>query len=123
MFGRGLPRRQSNDQSGNNYGRAFISPPALSDRLGYYLRDLSLNSICGQHVDAARILRRPDIMERIFLDAASDVCISTQSFVVHFDEYVEPIDIEADQEIIKLVDDEMGPLAPCALSARWRHQL
>jgi|DEB0MinimDraft_6_1074348.scaffolds.fasta_scaffold63789_2 hypothetical protein len=63
------------------------------------------------------------VMERIFLDAASDVCVSTQSFVVYFDEYVEPIDIEADQEIIKIVDDEMGPLAPCALSARWRHQL
>ena len=63
------------------------------------------------------------MMERIFLDAASDVCVSTQSFVINFDEPVEPIDIEADQEIIKIVDDEMGPLAPCALSARWRHQL
>ena len=58
-------------------------------------------------------------MERIFLDAAGDVCISTQSFVINFDEYVEPIDIEADQEIIKLVDDEMGPLAPRITGAKW----
>ena len=101
MFGRGLPRRQSDDQSGKNYGGAFISPATLSDRLGAYLRDLSFNSIS-----------MGSVMERIFLDAASDVCVSTQSFVVYFDEYVEPIDIEADQEIIKLIDDEMGPFSP-----------
>ena len=123
MFGLDRLRGQSDDQSGKNYGRASISPPALSDHSRAYLRDLSLNSICRQFNGVAGILRRPDIMERIFLDAASDVCVSTQSFVVYFDEYVEPIDIEADQEIIKIVDDEMGPLAPCALSARWRHQL
>jgi len=123
VFGLDRLRGQSDDQSGKNYGRASISPPALSDHSGVNLRDLSFNSICRQCIDAAGILRRPDIMERIFLDAASDVCVSTQSFVVYFDEYVEPIDIEADQEIIKIVDDEMGPLAPCALSARWRHQL
>ena len=59
------------------------------------------------------------VMERIFLDAAGDVCVSTQSFVINFDDPVEPIDIEADQEIIKLVDDEMGPLAPRITGAKW----
>ena len=58
-------------------------------------------------------------MERIFLEAAGDVCISTQSFVVYFDDPVEPIDIEADQDIIKLVDDEMGPLVPRITGAKW----
>ncbi|UAW59301.1 hypothetical protein CRP738_gp57 [Roseobacter phage CRP-738] len=58
-------------------------------------------------------------MERIFLDAAGDVCISTQSFVINFDDPVEPIDIEADQEIIQLIDDEMGPLAPRINVAKW----
>lgn len=57
-------------------------------------------------------------MERIFLDAAGDVCISTQSFVINFDDPVEPIDIEADQEIIKLIDDEMGPF-PRITGAKW----
>ena len=112
VFERGLLRGQSDDQSGKNYGGASISRAALSDHSGVHLRDLPFNSIS-----------MGSVMERIFLDAAGDVCVSTQSFVVYFDEYVEPIDIEADQEIIKIVDDEMGPLAPCALSARWRHQL
>jgi hypothetical protein len=72
------------------------------------------------------------MMERIFFDAASDVCISTQSFVVYFDDPVEPIDIEADQEIIKIVQDEMGSWSPTVRfrqgqrnyqNTRWRHQL
>lgn len=109
MFGRGLPRGPSDDQSGKNYGRASISPPALSDHLGVYLRDLSFNSIS-----------MGSVMERIFLDAASDVCVSTQSFVVYFDEPVEPFDIEADQEIIQLVEDEMGPSLPNPKMPWWQ---
>ena len=108
VFGLDRLRGPSDDQSGKNYGRASISPATLSDHLGAYLRDLSFNSIF-----------MGSVMERIFLDAASDVCVSTQSFVVYFDEYVEPIDIEADQDIIKLVDDEMGPLAPRITGAKW----
>ena len=59
-------------------------------------------------------------MERIFLDAAGDVCISTQSFVINFDDPVEPIDIDAYQEIIQLIEDEMGPLAPNPKMPWWQ---
>ena len=108
VFGLDRLRGPSDDQCRKDIVTAFISRAASSDHLGVYLRDLSFNSIS-----------MGSVMERIFLDAASDVCVSTQSFVVYFDDPVEPIDIEADQDIIKLVDDEMGPLAPRITGAKW----